>query len=179
MSTFKKLITPGLAAKLGKQIYHHKSAQRGFHEDILCSIETGYPEVLITACLKSFIPNYGFHTGGIITFYKSKHQNVDEALNTLTAEVSEAKIKYPQYNYFRGFRFLKADAQNYIKNRNAISPVELEEMISKGNGKRSEIVAIYEMFKSGAWSIADYPPWNYGMSDDDDGLFDQYGEPRV
>ena len=153
-------MTPNLSTMIGRQISAHKRNGYSFRNEIILVISTDYDGPYISATLKSTNPDAGgISESNQIWFYKCRVDSFIEALDKLTSEVSRAKIKYPDLEFFRWLEIPEEYPSELIKKWHRLDPGTKAKIIKEGSQWKAKTIRLYEIYSGGSWAISNYPPW--------------------
>lgn len=146
---------------LGRQISLHKYNGYQFRNEIITIISNDYNGPYISATLKSTNPDAGgLSECNQIWFYKCRVDSFAEAFDKLTSEVSKAKIKYPDIEFFRWVRIPEEYPSELIKKWHRLDQNQKVKMVKEGCQWKVKTINLYEIYSGGSWAISNYPPWS-------------------
>lgn len=156
----KKALTPSLSTMIRRQISAHKSGGYSFSDEIILIISKDYGGPYISATLKSTDPNVGgISDSDQIWFYKCRVDSFLEAFDKLTTEVSAAKIKYPNLEFFRWLKIPANYPSDLIKDWPRIDQGLKAKIVNEGSHWKAKTIHLYEIYTGGSWAIYDNTPW--------------------
>ncbi|EKE12316.1 MAG: hypothetical protein ACD_13C00246G0001 [uncultured bacterium] len=177
VENFRKFFLKDLSTTLRMQIRSHQESRYSFHNNIICGLSEGSGGICIYATLKSNDPSKGFHTNQQIIFYRFNVGSIEEGINQLTTEVSQAKIRFNKFDFFRSLTLPLADATEYKTQYDKLHDFEKVKMISRGINCSSKTLIIYEIYTLGGWNFYNSFPWHTPHDDGDE--TDEHGEFRI